>query len=177
MKLWARHWVTFRSRRFGSLKKETPLVLLSIEEGSIGERDVPIESKPTFRHYMSNIFIYLMPKGKEPRGESVHGWELKLGLALPEAEDFTKNLLATIKQCKKRREERHKRNSNPGSPELENCINIRLTEKGNIEISFKDLPRCRAVKEEYRDILRAALVGGETIYKTLREQAKEAEEG
>ena len=60
--------------------------------------------------------------------------------------------------------------SNPGSPEeLGNCLSIGLTEDGDIEISFKDLPVCMAVKEEYRDILRAALVGGETIYKTLRE--------
>ena len=61
--------------------------------------------------------------------------------------------------------------SNPGSPEeLENCLSIRLTEEKDIEISFKDLPECSAVKDEYRDILRAALVGAETIYKTLREE-------
>ena len=61
--------------------------------------------------------------------------------------------------------------SNPGSPEeLENCLSIRLTEEKDIEISFKDLPECSAVKDEYREILRAALVGGETIYKTLREE-------
>ena len=61
--------------------------------------------------------------------------------------------------------------SNPGSPEeLENCLTIRLTEEKDIEISFRDLPECSAVRDEYRDILRAALVGGETIYKTLREE-------
>ena len=108
MKLWARHWVTFRSRRFGCSREETPLVLLSIEKGSIGERDVPIESKPILRPYMSNVFVYVMPKGEDPRGESVHGWELKLGMALEEAEEFAKDLLATIEDCKKRREERHK---------------------------------------------------------------------
>ena len=59
--------------------------------------------------------------------------------------------------------------SNPGSPDLQNCINIRLTEEKDIEVSFKDVPECGAVKDEYRDVLRAALVGGETIYKTLKE--------
>lgn len=108
MKLWAKHWVTFRSRRFGSLRKESPLVLLSIEEGSIGERDVPIEPKPLFRHYMSNIFVYLMPKGEDPRGESVHGWELKIGLTLQEAKGLVNKLLDTIEQCEKRRAERHR---------------------------------------------------------------------
>ena len=63
-----------------------------------------------------------------------------------------------------------KRESNPGNPELQNCVNIRLTEEGDIEISFKDVPRCTVVKDKYRDILRAALVGGETIYKTVREE-------
>ncbi|MDH5439037.1 MAG: hypothetical protein OEZ48_00055 [Candidatus Bathyarchaeota archaeon] len=108
VKLWARNWVTFHSRRFGSLREETPLVLLSIEKGSIGERDVPIESKPVLRHYMSNIFVYLMPKGEDPRGESVHGWELKLGMPLEEAEEFSRDLLATIEHCTRRREERHR---------------------------------------------------------------------
>ena len=78
--------------------------------------------------------------------------------------------LAEMRRELRKKFERLKRRSNPGSPELQNCINIRLTEEGDIEISFKDLPRCRAVKDEYRDILRAALVGGETIYKTLREE-------
>ena len=113
MKLWARHWLQIRSRKFGSLREETPLALLSIEKGSIGERDVPIESKPILRHYMSNIFVYLMPKKEDPIGSppnrgSVHGWELKLGMALEEAEEFSTDLLVTIDQCKKRREERHK---------------------------------------------------------------------
>ena len=108
MKLWARNWVTFKSRRVGSSREETPLVLLSIEKGSIGERDIPIEAKPILRHYMSNIFIYLMPKSEDPRGESVHGWELKLGMALEEAEEFLKELMLTIQKCKLRRGERHK---------------------------------------------------------------------
>ena len=119
MKLWARHWLQIRSRKFGSLREETPLALLSIEKGSIGERDVPIESRPILRHYMSNVFVYLMPKGEEPgkkwvdqptlsKGESVHGWELKLGMALEEAEGLAKDLIETIEACKKRREERHK---------------------------------------------------------------------
>ena len=124
MKLWARNWITFRSRRFGSLREETPLVLLSVEKGSIGERDVPIEAKPILRHYMSNVFIYLMPKGEvndststlkyseslsNPTGESVHGWELKLGMSLEEAEEFLKELMLTIQKCKLRRGERHKK--------------------------------------------------------------------
>ena len=108
MKLWAKNWITFRSRRFGSLREETPLVLLSIEKGSIGERDIPIEAKPILRHYMSNVFVYLMPKSEDPRGESVHGWELKLGMALEEAEAFLKDLMLTIQKCKLRRGERHK---------------------------------------------------------------------
>ena len=61
--------------------------------------------------------------------------------------------------------------SNPGSPEeLGECLRIGLTEDKDIEISFKDLPECSAVRDEYREILRAALIGGETIYKTLREE-------
>ena len=108
MNLWARHWVTFRSRRFGSLREETPLVLLSMGKGSIGERDIPIESKPIFRHYMTNVFVYLMPKDDCTAVQSVHGWELKLGMSLEEAEEFAKDLLATIEDCKRRREERRK---------------------------------------------------------------------
>ena len=108
MKLWARNWVTFHSRRFGSLREETPLVLLSIEKGTIGERDVPIESKPILRPYMSNVFVYLMPKDNCVATQSVHGWELKLGMSLEEAEEFAKDLIETIEKCKKRREERHK---------------------------------------------------------------------
>ena len=108
MKLWARHWLKIQSRKFGSLREETPLVLLSIEKGSIGERDIPIESRPIFRHYMSNVFIYFMPEGEDPPRESVHGWELKLGLPIDEAEKFADELLATIGKCEKRREERHK---------------------------------------------------------------------
>ena len=108
MKLWARHWLKIQSRKFGSLREEAPLVLLSIEKGAIGEGADPVQCKPVLRPYMSNIFIYFMPEGEDPPGESVHGWELKLGLPLEEAEEFADKLLATIGKCEKRREERHK---------------------------------------------------------------------
>ena len=78
--------------------------------------------------------------------------------------------LAEMRQELHQKFERLRGKSNPGSPEeLGNCLSVGLTEEEDIEVSFKDLPECRAVKDEYRDILRAALVGGETIYKTLRE--------
>lgn len=106
MKLWSKHWLTLKSRSFGPLRKESPLVLLSIEDGSIGERDIPVKPKPILRHYMSNIFLYLMPEVAEEG--SVHGWELKLGFTLDEAKNFIEELLKTIELCEKRREERHK---------------------------------------------------------------------
>ena len=106
MKLWSRHWLTLKSRRFGPLRKESPLVLLSIEDGSIGERDIPVRAKPVLRHYMSNIFLYLMPE--EAEEGSVHGWELKLGFALDEAKGFLEELSKTIELCEKRREERRR---------------------------------------------------------------------
>lgn len=56
--------------------------------------------------------------------------------------------------------------SNPG---LENCVVISVTEEGDIEIRFREVPECEKMREEYRKILRAALGGGETIYKTLKE--------
>ena len=74
------------------------------------------------------------------------------------------------RELRKKFEDLKAKRSNPGSPDLQDCINIRLTEEKDVEISFKDLPECSAVKDEYREILRAALVGGETIYKTLREE-------
>ena len=64
--------------------------------------------------------------------------------------------------------ERLKKRGNPGSnPELGGCLNIGVTEEGNIEISFKDTPPCRPLKDKYREVLEAALTGAETIYKTL----------
>lgn len=68
-----------------------------------------------------------------------------------------------------------KKGSNPGhNPvSLQNCIDVRVTEDENIEITFKDIPTCEVVKDEYRKVLQAALMGGETIYKTfLREVPK-----
>lgn len=62
-----------------------------------------------------------------------------------------------------------KKRGNPSNAELGNCLNIRLTEERNVEISFKDLLECRDLKDKYREILDAALLGAETIYKTLRE--------
>lgn len=109
MKLWSKHWLTLRSRRFGPLREESPLVLLSIEDGSLGERDIPVQPKPILRHYMSNIFLYLMPEAEEIEERSVHGWELKIGFTLDEAKTFLGELQETITLCEKRREERHKR--------------------------------------------------------------------
>ncbi|NVM23321.1 MAG: hypothetical protein HWN68_16245 [Desulfobacterales bacterium] len=106
MKLWSKHWLTLKSRSFGPLRRESPLVLLSIEDGSIGERDIPVRAKPILRHYMSNIFLYLMPA--EAEEGSVHGWELKLGFALDEAKDFLEELSKTIESCEKRMIERHR---------------------------------------------------------------------
>ena len=113
MKLWSRHWVTLRSRRFGSRHEETPFLLLSIDKGTLGEREIPLLAKPVFRHYMSNIFIYLMPatpKEDCPTGQKglVHGWELKLGMPAEEAKQVANDLLKAIELCEKRREERHK---------------------------------------------------------------------
>ena len=104
MKLWSKHWLLVRSRTFGPLRKESPLVLLSIEDGSIGEREIPVKAKPILRHYMNNIFLYLMPE--ETESESVHGWELKIGLPLDEAKALAKDLSHTIALCEKRSEER-----------------------------------------------------------------------
>ena len=111
IKLWARHWITFRSRKFGSLREETPFMLLYVEKGSIGERDIPVAAKPLFRHWMSNVFIYLMPEGAD-QGESVHGWELKIGLTLEAAQEFVEKLTKTIEDCVRRRDERHKELAN-----------------------------------------------------------------
>ena len=108
MRLWSRHWLTLRSRSFGPLGRKSPLVLLSIEDGSIGSRDIPVKAKPILRHFMSNIFLYLMPEGEEAEEGSVHGWELKLGFALDVAKDFLEELSKIIDLCEKRREERHK---------------------------------------------------------------------
>ena len=113
IKLWAKHWVTLRDRPLISFRKEqeSNILLVSIDESSIGERDIPVMSKLLLRHYMSNVFIYLMPADtKEEQIEKglVHGWELKIGLPVEEAREFGKELLKTINLCEKRREERHK---------------------------------------------------------------------
>lgn len=111
MKLWCKHWLLLRSRRFGA-RSESPLMLLSIEESSLGEREIPVAAKPIFRHYMSNVFMYLMPANAEGQvGEKglVHGWELKLGIPLEEAKEIAADLMKAIKLCEKRRDARHKR--------------------------------------------------------------------
>lgn len=109
MKLWSKHWLTLRSRRFGA-RLESPFLLLSIEKGSLGEREIPVVAKPVFRHYMSNVFMYLMPAEADTAPEKglVHGWELKLGMPLEEAKQVVSELMKVIELCEKRREERHK---------------------------------------------------------------------
>ena len=111
MKLWSRHWLTLRSRHFGP-RLESPFLLLSIEEGSLGEKAIPVMAKPLFRHYMSNVFMYLMPADSDEQTSKkglVHGWELKIGLPIEEAKEVVSELMKVIELCEKRREERHKR--------------------------------------------------------------------
>ena len=59
--------------------------------------------------------------------------------------------------------------SNPEglNPGLDRCIIMGITEDKDIEIHFQDTSECMDEREEYQDILKAALGGGETIYKTL----------
>lgn len=64
-----------------------------------------------------------------------------------------------------RRKERREGSGNPDG--LQNCLDVRVTEEENVEIRFKEIPDCEAVKEEYRKVLQTALMGGDTIYKTL----------
>lgn len=65
---------------------------------------------------------------------------------------------------------------------LGSCVDITIvtdkeTEEDNIEISFKDTPTCAPMKEEYEKVLRAALFGGETVYKSLKGlQSRSSEE-
>lgn len=112
MKLWVKHWLTLKSRRFGSLHQETPFLLLSIDKGALGEREIPVMAKPLFRHYMSNVFMYLMPANAEEDSRIkkglVHSWELKIGIPLEEAKQLAAELLKAIELCEKRRKERHK---------------------------------------------------------------------
>jgi len=67
-------------------------------------------------------------------------------------------------------EELKKKTSNPEglNPGLDRCTIMGITEDKDIEIHFQDTPECTEEREEYRDILKAALGGGETIYKTLK---------
>jgi len=60
--------------------------------------------------------------------------------------------------------------SNPEglNPGLDRCTIMGITSDEDIEIHFQDTPECVVEREEYRDILKAALGGGETIYKTLK---------
>lgn len=54
------------------------------------------------------------------------------------------------------------------NPGLDRCTIMGITEDEDIEIHFQDTPECIVEREEYRDILRAALGGAETVYKTLK---------
>lgn len=110
MKLWSKHWLSLRSRSFGS-RLESPFLLLSVEKGSLGEKEIPVTAKPLFRHYMSNVFMYLMPADAEQANLKkglVHGWELKLGMPIEEAKEVATRLNEVIELCEKRRGERHK---------------------------------------------------------------------
>lgn len=75
----------------------------------------------------------------------------------------------TVEQARKEWNRKYKvwpsSSDNPNG--LQNCLDVRVTEDENIEIRFKDIPTCEAVKEDYRKVLHVALMGGETIYKTL----------
>lgn len=111
MKVWVKHWVSVHTRPF-THRAESPVLLVSIEKGSLGEGQIPVMAKPVFRHYMSNVFIYLMQPSEGdnvPKKGLVHNWELKLGMPVEEAKEFAENLLKAIRLCEKRREERHKR--------------------------------------------------------------------
>lgn len=110
MKLWSKHWLTLKSRYFGP-RLESPFLLLSVEESSLGEKQIPVLAKPVFRHYMSNVFMYLMPATAEVDSIEkglVHGWELKIGMPLEEAKQVVTELMKVVELCEKRRQERHK---------------------------------------------------------------------
>jgi len=89
-------------------------LLLSVEKDALGERQIPVTATPVFRHYMSNIFIYLMPADLEAdivQKGLVHGWELKVGMSVEEAKQFAAELLKTIALCEERRRERREKAS------------------------------------------------------------------
>lgn len=67
-------------------------------------------------------------------------------------------------------EELKEKPSNPEglNPGLERCTIMGITADKDIEIHFQDDPDCVDEREEYQQILKAALGGGETIYKTLK---------
>jgi len=114
VKLWSKHWVTLTSRPF-THRVDAPLLLLSVEKGALGEREIPVTAEPVFRHYMSNVFIYLMPaadlEADIVQKGLVHGWELKVGMSVEEAKQFAAELLKTIDLCEKRRQERRQKAS------------------------------------------------------------------
>lgn len=118
MKVWVKHWVSLYTRPF-THRAESPVLLVSIEKGGLGEGQLPVMAKPMFRHYMSNIFVYLMPASQSdsvvqttpenvPEKGLVHNWELKLGMSLAEAKEFVTEFMKAIELCEERREERHK---------------------------------------------------------------------
>ena len=109
MKVWVKHWVSLHTRPV-TRKAESPVLLVSIEQGSLGEGQLPVMAKPVLRHYMSNVFIYLMPADQDDNVSKglIHNWELKLGMPVEEAKQFAENLLKAIELCEKRRQERHK---------------------------------------------------------------------
>lgn len=110
MKVWVKHWVSVYTRPF-THRAESPVLLVSIEKGGLGEGQIPVMAKPVFRHYMSNVFIYLMSADQDDNVSKkglVHNWELKLGMPVEEAKEFVIELLKNIELCEKRREKRHK---------------------------------------------------------------------
>lgn len=111
MKLWSKHWVTLNSRPLSRRSEaEVPLLLVSIEKDTLASH-IPIITKPVFRHYMSNVFMYLMPADADVDSSKrglVHGWELKLGMPIEEAKELVSQLIEAIELSEKRREERHK---------------------------------------------------------------------
>ncbi|MBU0846389.1 hypothetical protein KKH23_04310 [Patescibacteria group bacterium] len=67
-------------------------------------------------------------------------------------------------------EELKEKASNPEglNPGLDRCTIIGTNEDKDIEVRFQDTPECMDAMEEYREILKAALGGSETVYKTLK---------
>ena len=54
------------------------------------------------------------------------------------------------------------------NPGLDRCTIMGTNKDKDIEIHFQDTPECRDARDEYTEILTAALGGAETIYRTLK---------